>query len=78
MKWSSPEYHHLPLVLNSEGQKLSKQTLATPVDANCPELTLQRVFDHLQLPVRATADVKETLIQAQDAWGKILESKMQS
>lgn len=78
MKWSSPEYHHLPLVLNAEGQKLSKQTLATPVDAHRPEVTLQLVFDHLQLSVRATADVKETLIQAQDAWRKRLESKIQS
>ncbi|MGB1074590.1 MAG: tRNA glutamyl-Q(34) synthetase GluQRS [Flavobacteriales bacterium] len=78
LKWSPPKYHHLPLVLNAEGQKLSKQTLATPVDSHRPALTLQRVFNHLQLPVRATADVKETLIQAQDAWGRLLESKSHS
>lgn len=38
--YSTPEYQHLPLVLNEEGQKLSKQTLAAPLKASNAALSL--------------------------------------
>ncbi len=33
---STPDYCHLPVVLNEQGQKLSKQTFAQPLSANNP------------------------------------------
>ncbi|MDP2830111.1 MAG: tRNA glutamyl-Q(34) synthetase GluQRS [Sulfuricellaceae bacterium] len=39
-----PNYLHLPVALNEAGEKLSKQTLAAPVDANRPVETLMQVL----------------------------------
>lgn len=35
--YSTPNYLHLPLVTNLEGEKLSKQTKASPIDISHPE-----------------------------------------
>ena len=35
-----PRYAHLPVALNAQGEKLSKQTLAQPVDASTPSRVL--------------------------------------
>lgn len=43
-----PQYMHLPIAVNEAGEKLSKQTLAAPVDASHPVTTLLRVLDFLQ------------------------------
>lgn len=40
----TPEYLHLPVVLNARGEKLSKQTFAAPLDVACPLPTLLRVM----------------------------------
>lgn len=45
---NTPAYMHLPVVVNAAGEKLSKQTLATPVDVSQPAATLIRVLDFLQ------------------------------
>lgn len=37
---SSPEYAHIPVLANANGQKLSKQNLATPLDLNCCQQNL--------------------------------------
>ena len=42
-----PRYMHLPLVLNPEGQKLSKQQGATPLDADNLLGELERAWTHL-------------------------------
>lgn len=42
-----PRYMHLPLVLNPEGQKLSKQQGATPLDDADPLGELERAWTHL-------------------------------
>jgi glutamyl-Q tRNA(Asp) synthetase len=48
---------HLPVALNEAGEKLSKQTLATPVDVSQPVSTLLRVLDFLkQQPPANLAD----------------------
>ena len=43
----APCYMHLPLVLNLEGQKLSKQQGATPLDEDDPLGELERAWMHL-------------------------------
>jgi glutamyl-Q tRNA(Asp) synthetase len=43
-----PLYMHLPVAVNEAGEKLSKQTLAAPVDASQPVATLLRVLDFLR------------------------------
>jgi len=43
-----PHYMHLPIAVNEAGEKLSKQTLAAPVDASQPVKTLLRVLEFLR------------------------------
>lgn len=43
----TPDYVHLPVALNARGEKLSKQTLAMPVDATRPQQLLLRVLQFL-------------------------------
>ncbi len=48
-----PEYSHLPLVLGEDGKKLSKQSLAWPVDTSDPLHTLLKAAEFLgQIPER--------------------------
>jgi len=44
----TPAYMHLPVAVNAAGEKLSKQTLAAPVELSQPVATLVRVLDFLQ------------------------------
>ena len=43
----TPRYLHLPAAVNAAGEKLSKQTLAPPVDARDPVPALVQVMDFL-------------------------------
>lgn len=43
-----PHYMHLPVAVNEAGEKLSKQTLAAPVDSTQPAKTLLRVLEFLK------------------------------
>jgi glutamyl-Q tRNA(Asp) synthetase len=43
-----PEVVHVPVVRNMAGEKLSKQTKATPVDIQTPGENLQKAWDHLR------------------------------
>jgi len=47
----SPEYAHLPLVVDSEGRKLSKQTKALPVVRELPHRALAAAFRFLHQPL---------------------------
>ena len=44
----TPRYMHLPIAVNEAGEKLSKQTLAAPVDSSRAAATLLSVLDFLQ------------------------------
>nr|WP_101053891.1 tRNA glutamyl-Q(34) synthetase GluQRS [Neisseria meningitidis] len=46
----TPQYAHLPLLTNAQGQKWSKQTLAPALDLNRREQLLRQVFHYLKLP----------------------------
>lgn len=48
---SSPEYSHLPVVVNQNGQKLSKQSHATPINVKDSSLLLYKTLKFLgQMP----------------------------
>jgi len=49
----SPAYFHLPVVVNSEGEKLSKQTGAAPIGRSNPSATAAMVLDLLGTQVPA-------------------------
>ncbi|BCK87133.1 glutamyl-Q tRNA(Asp) synthetase [Sideroxyarcus emersonii] len=66
-----PRYMHLPVAVDKAGEKLSKQTLAAPVDESHPARTLLRVLDFLQqYPPEslATSDVRTILDWAIRYW----------
>jgi glutamyl-Q tRNA(Asp) synthetase len=44
----TPSYLHLPIVINAQGEKLSKQTLATPVDVKKPSVALLHALAFLR------------------------------
>lgn len=71
--FGSPNYMHLPVAVNATGEKLSKQTLAAPVNCSQPVTTLLQALDFLrQQPPEYLADcelrtVLEWAIQHWDA-----------
>ncbi len=67
----SPHYMHLPVAVNDAGEKLSKQTLAAPVNASQAATTLLRVLDFLQQRPPANlagSDVRTVLDWAVANW----------
>ena len=72
----TPNYSHLPLVLDEHGEKLSKQTLATQIQIQTDELALaelRKAAKHLglrDLPDGENITIAEWLHAATQAWGK--------
>lgn len=52
----TPNYIHLPIAVNAQGEKLSKQTLAASVDSSQPVATLLRVLKFLRQNPPAALD----------------------
>jgi glutamyl-Q tRNA(Asp) synthetase len=80
LEYPTPNYLHLPLVLDEHGEKLSKQTLASAINTENTELALQelrKAAKHLglrNLP-DGTTSIAEWLLAATQAWGrKIISS----
>jgi glutamyl-Q tRNA(Asp) synthetase len=64
----TPRYLHTPLVMGIDGQKLSKQNGALPLDASAPVAALQRAGLVLELPPIDALSVSEWLGAATRAW----------
>jgi glutamyl-Q tRNA(Asp) synthetase len=70
----TPQYLHLPLVLDEHGEKLSKQTLATPIQTQSAKevlAELRKAAKHLglrQLPDGENITIAEWLLAATHAW----------
>ena len=47
----TPTYMHLPIAINAQGEKLSKQTLATPINLNDIPGTLWRALKFMNQPI---------------------------
>lgn len=72
---NTPEYMHVPVLVDSQGHKLSKQTLAQAVDANSPGRTIFKLLGLLkQNPPGElqNAPVNELLDWAQRSWSPVV------
>lgn len=69
--WPAPAWLHLPVATGAGGEKLSKQTLAAPVDAAHPVETLRAAFVFLGHSPPADADSVEALWEwVRTAWDR--------
>lgn len=74
LELSRPVYGHLPLLVNADGQKLSKQTHAEALDPSCALANLRAVLSALGQPTAyAPADQPGDLLAiAQQSWDRSL------
>ncbi len=74
--YSTPNYLHLPLVLDEHGEKLSKQTLASGIQTENAQQALQelrKAAGHLglrDLPDGKDTSIAEWLLAATQAWNR--------
>jgi glutamyl-Q tRNA(Asp) synthetase len=74
--YSTPNYLHLPLVLDEHGEKLSKQTLASAIHTENAQQALQelrKAAGHLglrDLPDGKDTSIAEWLLAATQAWNR--------
>ncbi|MFN3593587.1 MAG: tRNA glutamyl-Q(34) synthetase GluQRS [Thiobacillaceae bacterium] len=69
LRLPTPQYLHLPVVLDARGDKLSKQTLAQPIDPRAPLPALIAAWAFLgQTPPGRLAGVQEFWSMARAGW----------
>ena len=66
--YPTPDYLHVPVVVNGAGEKLSKQTGARELDLGRPLASLLAAAAFLGLAIPACASLEEFWRQAVDAW----------
>jgi glutamyl-Q tRNA(Asp) synthetase len=68
---ATPSYLHVPVIVNANGEKLSKQTGAPPLDPEQPLDALRAAAAHLGLPaeLQHAESVAAFYRDAIDAWG---------
>ncbi|AOW15499.1 tRNA glutamyl-Q synthetase [Hydrogenophaga crassostreae] len=69
----TPAYRHTPLVLGHNGEKLSKQNQATPLDTTQPLQSLNQAARLLNLP-KCTGTVSAALTRWVQAWRRALQA----
>ena len=67
-----PVYLHTPLVLGPNGEKLSKQNGAMPLDTSAPLACLQAAGRTLGLPPLEASQVSDWLLGATAAWARFM------
>jgi glutamyl-Q tRNA(Asp) synthetase len=78
--YPTPNYFHLPLVLDEYGEKLSKQTLASAINTDNAQQSLQelrKAAKHLGLrglPDGKATSIAEWLLAATQAWDRKITS----
>ena len=65
---ATPRYLHLPVATNAQGEKLSKQTLAPPVDAANAAVAIADALAFLGQPETGTREPARMLEAAARAW----------
>jgi glutamyl-Q tRNA(Asp) synthetase len=68
----TPRYLHVPVAVNDRGEKLSKQTRATPVDADDAGRLLNAALDFLGQPKASSLVPREILAEAVTRWDPAL------
>jgi glutamyl-Q tRNA(Asp) synthetase len=68
MNLSTPIYGHLPIICNTQGQKLSKQTFAKALDNSEALANLRFALDFLQQPENTATSVGQCISQAVAQW----------
>ena len=67
--YDTPIYMHIPLIVNEQGQKLSKQNQAKALDLNSPLANLLAALEFLNQPLPPpTADIPQLLTWATEHW----------
>jgi glutamyl-Q tRNA(Asp) synthetase len=66
--FATPRYLHIPAATNERGEKLSKQTLAAPVDAARPAEALREALRFLGQETPAGGEAREILAGAVHGW----------
>ena len=72
------QYGHLPVIVASDGQKLSKQNFATPLDLSDPLANIAKVLQWLNINEFDDSSIDAALTSAIQQWHGHLVSGMQS
>jgi glutamyl-Q tRNA(Asp) synthetase len=68
LKFPTPTYAHLPLVLGQDGQKLSKQNLAPALDPQAGPSQLKAALQTLGQAIPEPKDEREIVVEAIENW----------